>query len=125
MTNKKMKFMVLKFNKDSLIGFACFLKYTPRKAPEFNYIFDRWLRDITLRNQSHPLTDLLKEVLIEYNLYSNDFMNMNEMRRKNKKLKQLGFKSENCFLLNPFHYKFQFDLLLISNFQLIYMNNIF
>lgn len=89
-----MKFQVCKFNKDSLTGFSYFLKYTPRNSPEFNYIFDRWLRDITLRNQHHQITDLLKEVLIKYDLYNTDFMNMNEMRRINRKLKQLGYKSK-------------------------------
>jgi hypothetical protein len=80
-------------NKDSLIGLVNYLKYTPRTAPEFGYIFDRWVRDITLRNQTFKLTDLAKQVLVDYGLYESDEINMSKMRSLNKKLKSLGYKS--------------------------------
>ena len=80
-------------NKDSLIGLVNYLKHTPRTAPEFGYIFDRWVRDITLRNQVFKLTDLAKQVLIDYDLYQSDEISMSKMRSLNKKLKSLGYKS--------------------------------
>lgn len=86
-------------NNDSLIGLIAFLKNTPRTAPEFSFIFDRWVRDITLRNQVFKLTDLAKEVLIEYNLYKSDEITMSQMRSLNKKLKSMGYPSKKSALM--------------------------
>ena len=80
-------------NKDDLGIIVMMLSSKYHNAPMFNKMLSLMIRHITEHKQQYKITPLLKEVLEDFELYTNDEISMNKMRVLNKKLKEGGYES--------------------------------
>lgn len=65
-----------------------------KSSPSYKKILNLHIRHITEHKQKHLISPKLKCILIEYSLYTSDYISINQMRDLNKKLKNKGYKSE-------------------------------
>lgn len=80
-------------NKDDLGIIVMMLKCDYHKSPMFNKMLSLMIRHITEHKQQYKITPLLKEVLEDFELYTDDEIGMSKMRDLNKKLKKGGYVS--------------------------------
>ena len=83
-------------NKSTLKNLVIILTQFDRYDPYFKAGLDRWVRDTTQRNQYYGFSDLLKEELIKYNLYPNEYITPSQAKKLSKKLK--GFISDEIMI---------------------------
>lgn len=81
-------------NNSTLKNLTIDLLYKDREDKNYKYILDRIIRRIH-DDELFPMTEKLKNVLREYNLYNGEeLISQKDMRRYNKKLYQLRFSKE-------------------------------
>lgn len=82
-----------KVNRNTITTLVLNLKNAPKHDPFLKSMLSLVIRNVTEYKQRYKITPLLKQVLKDFELYTDDEISMNQMRYLNKKLKERGYKS--------------------------------